>query len=138
VREPLLILDADLKVLSANQTFYHAFHASKKETEFRPIYELGDGQWDIPKLRELLEEIIPGDSAFSDFEMEHDFPKVGHKTMLLNARRIPPMGEHASMILLAIEDRTERSQKEQEHLETITRLQKEVGELKEKGKMLSS
>jgi two-component system, chemotaxis family, CheB/CheR fusion protein len=134
VREPLLILDGDLKVLSANQTFYHVFHASKKETEFHPIYDLGDGQWNIPKLRELLEEIIPRDSSFSDFEMEHDFPKIGHKTMLLNARRIPPMGEHSSMILLAIEDRTDQSQKEQEHQEAIARLQKEVEELKGEGK----
>jgi nitrogen-specific signal transduction histidine kinase len=133
VREPLLVLDADLKVISANQVFYHTFHASKQGTEHRPIYELGDGQWDIPKLRGLLEEIIHRDISFKDFEVEHDFPRIGHKIMLLNARRIPPIGKHSSMILLAFEDCTEKVVKDQEHLKTITRLEKELTELKGKG-----
>ena len=114
VREPLLVLNDDLKVISANQAFYQAFQTSKTETENRLIYELGDGQWDIPKLRELLEEIIPENAVFTDFEVEHDFPRIGHKIMLLNARRIPAAGEHPSMILLAIEDVTERQKKERE------------------------
>jgi two-component system CheB/CheR fusion protein len=133
VREPLLVLDADLKVISANQVFYQTFHTSKEETEHRPIYELGDGQWDIPKLRGLLEEIIHRDISFKDFEVEHDFPRIGHKIMLLNGRRIPPMGKHSSMILLAIEDCTAEAVKDQEHLKTIARLEKEMAELKGKG-----
>lgn len=133
VREPLLVMNGDLEVISANQVFYQTFHTSKEETEHRPIYELGDGQWDIPKLRELLEEIIPRDNSFKDFEVEHNFPRIGHKIMLLNARRIPPMGKHSSMILLAIEDCTGELVKEQEHRETIARLEKEMAELKEKG-----
>jgi two-component system CheB/CheR fusion protein len=108
VRGPLVILDGDLKVVSANQGFYQTFHTSKPETENRLLYELGDGQWDIPKLRELLEKIIPRNTSFQDFEVEHDFPKIGKKSMLLNARRIPAAGEHPSLIMLAIEDVTDR------------------------------
>ena len=70
------------------------------------MYDLGDGQWNIPQLKELLEKIIPENVSFQDFEMEHDFPKIGHKTMILNAHRIPAAGEHPHMILLAIEDVT--------------------------------
>jgi two-component system CheB/CheR fusion protein len=107
VREPLLVLDGDLKVISANQAFYRAFHTSKPDTLDQPIYELGDGQWDIPRLRELLEEIIPKNTSFQDFEVAYDFPRIGHKTMLLNARCIPAAGEQATMILLALEEVTE-------------------------------
>ena len=133
VREPLLVLDGNLKILSANQAFYRTFQTSKPETENCSIFSLGNGQWDIPRLRELLEEIIPRDSAFEDFEVEHNFPGIGYKVMLLNARRIPAAGEHASMILLAIEDMTETQKKEQEHQETIARLEKELGEVKGRG-----
>lgn len=132
VREPILILNADMKVISANSAFYKTFHTSKKDTENRHIYQLGDGQWDIPKLRELLEEIIPQNTSFQDFEVEHDFPKIGPKTMVLNARRIPAAGEHPSMILLAIEDVTEQHKRELEHKEVIARLEKELAELKGK------
>jgi two-component system CheB/CheR fusion protein len=107
VREPLLVLDGDLKVISANQAFYRVFHTSKPDTLDQPIYELGDGQWDIPRLRELLEEIIPKNTSFQDFEVAYDFPRIGHKTMLLNARCIPAAGEQATMILLALEEVTE-------------------------------
>jgi two-component system, chemotaxis family, CheB/CheR fusion protein len=130
VREPLLVLDSNLKVLSANQAFYRTFHASKPETENCLIYSLGNGQWDIPKLRELLEEIIPQNKSFEDFEVEHTFPVIGHKIMVLNARRIPAAGEHPSLILLAIEDITEVQKKERKHEEAIARLEKEVAEVK--------
>jgi nitrogen-specific signal transduction histidine kinase len=133
VREPLLVLNVDFKVISANQSFYQAFHTSRQETEQRPIYELGDGQWDIPQLRELLEKIIPRDSSFKDFEVEHDFPKIGKKTMILNARRLPAAGEHPQMILLAIEDSTEAVVREREHQETISRLQQELEQCRGKG-----
>src|SRR5215216_6621319 len=79
VREPLLILDATLRVRSANRAFYETFHVSPEETEERLIYELGNGQWDIPDLRTLLEDIVPRSSAFDDFELEHDFPAIGRR-----------------------------------------------------------
>ena len=103
-REALLILDWDLRVKSANETFYETFEVDPEETEGRLVYELGEGQWDIPGLRELLEDVLPENHAFDDFEVEHDFPGIGRKTMLLNARRI----DHTQTILLAIEDITER------------------------------
>ena len=102
VREPLLVLDKDLKVSSANQAFFRTFKVSPDETLARRIYDLGNHQWDIPKLRKLLEEILPKNSSFSDFEVEHDFHRVGRKKVLLNARKIE--NENSQMILLAIEE----------------------------------
>src|SRR3954466_4551807 len=83
VREPLLILDATLRVQSANRAFYQTFHVSPAETEGRLIYELGNGQGDIPALRTLLEDIVPASSVFNDFELVHDFPAIGRRAMLL-------------------------------------------------------
>ena len=108
LREPFLVLDRSLRVMTANAAFYRAFHVSEDETAGRFIYELGNGQWDIPDLRTLLEEAIPKEIAVHDFEVEHDFPAIGPRSMLLNARRFPPEGEHPNLVLLAIEDVTER------------------------------
>ena len=113
VREPLLILNADLHVRSANRSFYEMFRVGPTETEGRFIYDLGDGQWDIPALRTLLEEVIPENSHFDDFEVEHNFQTIGPKTMLLNARRFPPEGKW-ELILLAVADITERKRLEVE------------------------
>ncbi|HEV3168051.1 MAG TPA: ATP-binding protein [Isosphaeraceae bacterium] len=113
VREPLIVLNADLHVRSANRSFYETFQVEPPQTEDRFIYELGDGQWNIPALRTLLEEIIPQNSSFDDFEVEHDFETIGRKTMLLNARRFPPEGKW-ELILLAIADITERKRLERE------------------------
>src|SRR6202046_3200166 len=88
VREPLLILDATLRVRSANRAFYQTFQVTPPETEGRLIYKLGNGQWDIPDLRTLLEDIVPMSSVFNDFELEHDFPSIGRRVMLLNARKL--------------------------------------------------
>lgn len=107
VREPLVILSADLHVLSANQAFYHMFQVSPEETEKTLLYDLGNGQWDIPALRHLLEALLPIGLAVYDFEVTHHFPSVGRKVMLLNARRID-YGHTPSRVLLAIEDITER------------------------------
>jgi PAS domain-containing protein len=107
VREPLLILDSSLRVHSANRAFYQTFHVSSQETERRLIYELGNGQWDIPALRTLLEDIVPTSSVFNDFELEHDFPTIGRRVMLLNARKLR-QGSHAELVVLAMEDVTER------------------------------
>jgi two-component system, chemotaxis family, CheB/CheR fusion protein len=107
-REPILVLNADLQVTAANPAFYRAFDVSREETEGRLIYQLGNGQWNIPKLRELLEEIVPRNSRVDDFEMSHDFPHLGARDMQLNARRVEMQPGHP-FILLAIEDVTEKS-----------------------------
>jgi two-component system CheB/CheR fusion protein len=108
VREPLVILDADLRVISANRAFYQTFQVTPEESERQLLYELGNRQWDIPRLRELLEEILPQNTTFEDFEVEHDFPTIGKRSMLLNARRLYREANKVEMILLAIEDVTER------------------------------
>lgn len=113
VRESLLILDRSLRVHSANRAFYQTFKVSPEETEHRLIYELGNGQWDIPDLRRLLEDIVPMSSVFNDFELEHDFPVIGRRVMLLNARKLRP-GSHAELLVLALEDVTERRRVEGE------------------------
>jgi PAS domain S-box-containing protein len=118
VREPPIVLDGNLRVFTANRSFYRTFEATTTDTEQRPIFELGNEQWDIPKLRQLLLEILPTDSELQDFEVEHDFEQFGHKTMLLNARKMTP-AEGGDNILLAIEDITERKRLESELKYTI-------------------
>jgi len=113
VREPLVILNQNLQVIKANRTFYETFQAVPKDTEERLIYDLGNGQWNIPKLRELLENILPAHSTFRDFEVTHDFEHVGRKVMLLNASEIFNPNAQARTILLAIEDVTDRKQAEE-------------------------
>src|SRR5687768_18579907 len=111
VREPLLMLNTELRVQSANQAFYEMFEVSRDETENHLIYELGNGQWDIPGLRTLLEDVIPTSSVFNDFELEHTFPRIGRRVMLLNARKLRS-GSHSAIIVLAMEDVTERRRAE--------------------------
>src|SRR5947209_13643394 len=113
VRESLLILDTSLRVRSANRAFYQTFHVSPEETENRLIYELGNGQWDIPDLRTLLEDVVPKSSVFNDFELEHTFPVIGRRVMLLNARKLQA-GHHGELLVLAMEDVTERRRVEEE------------------------
>ncbi len=113
VREPLLILDTTLRVQSGNRAFYRTFRVSPDETENRLIYKLGNGQWDIPALRTLLEDIVPTSSVFNDFELVHDFPELGRRVMLLNARKLQA-GHHGELIVLAMEDVTERRRAEEE------------------------
>lgn len=155
VREPILILDKDLRVLAANESFYRTFQVQPGETEKRIVYELGNGQWDIPALRKLLEDILPKHSFFKGFEVNHDFPTIGKKIMLLNARRIYTEDSASEIfppiILLAMEDVSdimvvaetlashanqlearlaERTQNLEAH---IGKLEKEVSELKKDG-----
>ena len=111
-RDMLLVLDADLRVHSANDAFYQAFQSSPRETEGRLIYELGNGQWDLPKLRTLLEEIIPRNSFFADYEVTHDFDRLGRRTMLLNARMLTDPSGAPRRILLGIHDITEQLESE--------------------------
>ncbi len=113
IREPLLVLDGRLHVLYANQSFYKAFKVTARNTLGRRVYTLGNRQWDIPRLRTLLEEIIPQKTRISDYQVEHDFATIGKRSMLLNARRISLPPEKEQMILLAIEDVTERMRAEQ-------------------------
>lgn len=112
VREPMVVLDAELRVSKASPSFYQTFKLNEEETVGRFIYELGSGAWNIPRLRTLLEEILPQNNQFNDFEVEQDFKHIGVKTMLLNARRINHDGNQTLMILLAIEDVTERRRTE--------------------------
>ena len=123
VREPLVILNQNLQVLKANKTFYETFQAAREETEERLIYDLGNGQWNIPKLRELLENILPAHATFRDFEVTHEFEHVGRKVMLLNASEIFNPNAQARTILLAIEDATDRKQAEEALKTTNAELQ---------------
>jgi two-component sensor histidine kinase len=113
VREPLVVLDQDLRVIAASRSFYRTFKVNREDTEGRLLYELGDGAWDIPKLRSLLEEILPNDGAIEAgaieaYEIEHDFPDIGRRTMCLNARKVFYQTDPRANILLGIEDITER------------------------------
>jgi len=114
VREPLVVLDTDLKVISVNHSFYQTFKVTPEDTKGKLIYDLGNCQWNISKLRVLLEEIIPRNKEFHDFEVDHEFPTIGRKIMLLNARQIFSKEIGTEMILLAIEDITERKKAEDE------------------------
>ncbi len=112
VREPLLAIDKDLRVMKASRSFYEVFQVSPEETIGQLIYDLGNGQWDILKLRELLETILPEKTTFDNYEVEHDFSAIGKRVMLLNARQIERAFGKEKIILLAFEDITERKQKE--------------------------
>lgn len=155
VREPILVLDKDLRVMAANESFYQTFQVESKETEGKVVYELGNGQWNIPALRKLLEDILPKNTFFKGFEVTHEFPAIGRKVIILNARQIHPKEDATSgvfppIILLAMEDVTdmmvvaetlashtnrleakftERTQKLETH---IGKLEKEIEDLKKK------
>jgi len=131
MREPLVVLGSDLRVRSANRSFYRTFRVSPEETEDKLIYHLGNGQWDIPLLRQLLEEILPLNRSFDGFEVEHRFAAIGRKVMLLNARRFYREGNHTELILLAIEDITERRRAEEERSEIETRFTSLVKNIKD-------
>ncbi len=152
VREPVLILDKDLRVMTANDSFCRTFQVEAKDTENKIVYELGNHQWDIPGLRKLLEDILPKNTFFKGFEVNHEFPIIGKKVMILNARQIyfkednnlkfPPI------ILLAMEDITdmvvvaetlamhtnkmqEKSKSEIKNLQSLVKqLEKEIKHLK--------
>ena len=113
-REGMLVLSPDLTVQSANTSFYSMFLVGEAETKGKLIYELGNGQWNIPELRRLLEQVLPHNSVMNGFEVTHTFEELGERTMLLNASRV----EHLKLIVLAIEDITARRQAEEalEHL----------------------
>ena len=119
VREPLVVLDQDLRVVAASRSFYLTFKANPDNTEGKLLYELGDGEWDVPKLRLLLTKIISEHGVMEDYEVEHDFPHIGHRTMCLNARQVfYEVGSHTT-ILLGFEDVTRRRALERENEELL-------------------
>jgi len=113
IREPLIALDQDLRVVTVSRSFYEFFKVESEETVGQLIYDLGNKQWDIPKLRELLETILPQKTTFDNYEVEHDFADIGRRIMLLNARQIQRVLGKERVILLAIEDITKRKQSEE-------------------------
>ena len=119
VREPVVVLDKGLRVIAASRSFYSAFKVSPEDTQGRLLYALGDGQWDIPKLRVLLDKIIPEHGVMEDYEVEHEFPNLGHRTMRLNARQAFYEGGAETTILLGIEDVTERNMLERQKDELL-------------------
>ncbi|MFA6131697.1 MAG: PAS domain-containing protein [Patescibacteria group bacterium] len=126
VREPFLILDEKLTVMSANRTFYLFFQVEKKDTEGKRVYKLGNGQWNIPKLKILLEDILPKNTHFEDFKVEYIFPKIGRRVMMLNARQIFTANEKKPIMLLAMEDITKQIELEDKMREYTKELTAEV------------
>jgi len=133
VREPLVVLNSDLKVLTANHSFYETFKVTSEETIGNFIYDLGNRQWDIPGLRVLIEEILPQDTVFNGYEVEHDFVDIGRKIILLNARQIFRENIGSHIILLAMEDITERKRVE----EVLRKYGAELEESKKLGDVLN-
>ncbi len=141
LREPVVILDKDLRVMAANEPFYRTFQVAPKDTEGSIVYDLGNGQWNIPALRKLLDDILAKNTFFKGFEVVHEFPNIGHKVILLNARQIhftekarthiaPPI------ILLAMEDVTEMMMVAETLADHENRLAELVGKLTERTRVL--
>ena len=130
IREGLLVLDPDLTVQFANRSFCDTFAATPEETVGLKLYELGNGQWDNPELRSLIEAILPEHATIEAFEIDRVFPSIGRRVMLLNARKVYRHGKQTQQVLLAIEDVTERRRLEHEHAvahERIAALLQELG-----------
>jgi nitrogen-specific signal transduction histidine kinase len=121
-REPSLILDPSLRVISANPIFYQVFSADPKQTEDKFLYELGNGQWNAPALKKLMEEILPKKGIVKNYEVRHVFETIGERTMLINARQI----DSVQLVVVAIEDITDRKKIEEKLAEYSTNLEKEV------------
>ncbi len=129
VHEPVLVLDSDLRVIAASRSFYAAFKVSPDETQGRLLYKLGNGQWDIAKLRVLLEQIIPEQKTIQDYEVEHFFPDLGDRVMCLNARQVLFEGGAKRTVLLGIEDVTERRARERDLADLLRQKEILLGEL---------
>jgi formate hydrogenlyase transcriptional activator len=125
-REPFLILDHNLRVLSANKTFYSVFQVNQKETEGKLVYKLGNGQWNISILKILLGDILPKNTHFEDFRVDHKFPNIGHKIIFLNARQIYVTNQEKPIILLAMEDITKQVTLENQLKDYTKKLSQEV------------
>lgn len=121
-REPFLILDKNLKVVIANNSFYRLFKVTEKQTEKKYVYNLGNKQWNIPKLKKLLENILPKSKVFNDFEVSHTFPKIGKRVVILNARQV----DSVQLIILAFEDATAKKELEKKAQEYTKKLERDV------------
>src|SRR5204863_5550705 len=126
VPEPMLVLEQDLRVKMANESFLRKFHVRSDDTEGRLIYDLGNRQWDIPDLRRLLEDVLPKNYRIEDFKVEHDFLGIGHKIMILSARQISHADVSRPLILLSIEDVTEHARSQEEIYSLNTSLERRV------------
>jgi chemotaxis protein methyltransferase CheR len=129
VREPLLVLDGRLTVVAASRSFYSTFKVSERDTIGFPLSRLGNGQWNIPELSELLQRIIPDNTTMEDFNVQHDFPGLGRRTILLNARKIYRDGNNTKTFLLAMQDITEQSRIEAEREEALAQARMLLREL---------
>src|SRR5471030_1042381 len=129
IREPFVVLDEDLRVIAASRSFYRTFTVSPVNTQGKLLYELGDGEWNTPKLRTLLGRILPEQGAMEDCEVEHDFPDIGRRTMLLNARRVFYEEGSRANILLGIEDTTGKRLLEREKDELLRQKDVLLGEI---------
>ncbi len=125
IRDPLLVLDGDLRVIAASRSFYNTFRVDPEDTKGRHVYALGGGQWNIPALRALLEKILPEHTVMEDFEVDAEFPGIGHRTMLLNSRKVFYEGHASTTLLLAFEDVTGRRTIEREK-EDLVQQKKEL------------
>jgi two-component system CheB/CheR fusion protein len=108
LREPLMVLNEELLIITANLSFFQRFKVSAEETLGQPLYKLGNGQWDIPALRVLLNSVLSDNKTFDNYQVEHDFPAIGHRKMLLNARSIINNAVDTKLILLAMNDVSEK------------------------------
>jgi len=124
IRGPFLILDSKLAVVEANEAFYQTFKVTSEETEKKPLYELGNGQWNIPALKRLLEEVLPTKKIVKDYEVEHTFPTIGTKVMLLNANQVDSL----ELIILAFEDITMERRLEKKLMEYTRSLEAKVAD----------
>ena len=124
VREPMLVLDDTLHIRTASRAFYREFLVLPEDTEGKFIYKLGDGQWNIPALRTLLEGVLIDGKDFRDFEVTHDFPQVGRRVMIVNARKLWTQADDSLLVLMAIEDITERKRLHEELLRSNEDLQR--------------
>lgn len=124
VREPMIVIDATLHIRTASRAFYAIFGVSREDTEGQFIYDLGNGQWNIPALRILLENVLNNNQEFRDFEVTHDFPKLGHRVMLINARKLWTKEDDSPLVLMAIEDITERKRIHEELVRSNEGLQR--------------
>ena len=121
-RDPFLVLDVNLKVIEGNQSFFETFRVTKEETKGKQIYNLGSGQWDIPKLKDLLEDILPQKKVFRDFEVEYNFPKIGKRIFILNAQRL----DTVQLMILSFEDISAKKEVERKAQKYTRNLEAEV------------
>jgi PAS domain S-box-containing protein len=129
IREGILVLEPDLTIRFANRSFYDTFAVAPEHTIGRKLYEIGDGQWDIPRLRTALDTILPGQETIEAFEVDHVFPSIGRRVMVLNARKVYRPGGRRQQILLTIKDVTERVRLEREHAAAHERVGRLLQEL---------